>query len=225
MATPAKRKSTEKVILDLIKKVTFNDPFNVQLYEKTFKSMTNTAFHKMMIRLKNGAYLNVIVTPGSDLEKKYNTNNLKDLLKSYGIEPYQRLKFDEDGIEGETDIEHLVTVVPDRRFVQTLESGISVPKSSLGRVNHLTDQVTGDYQSSKLSKPEAELLDKHYGLKYTLNEFIRYRGGDLAAMQALNQLSSTHGEVSQAEIEAYSTMRKSTKSVKMFFAAAHYRMT
>jgi len=224
MSTPAKRKSTEKLILQIIKDGTFNDKFNVSLYENLFKRMTNTDFHKMMLSLKNGGYLHIIVTPGSDLEKKYNTNKLISLLKSYGIDPYQTLKFKEDGIEAETDIKHLVTVIPNRRFIQTLETGLSVPKSSLGRVNHLTDQVTGDYQASKLSKPEAEILDKHYGLKYTLNEFIRYRGGDLSAMQALNQLASNHGEISQETIENYSTIRKSTKSVKMFFAGAHYKL-
>lgn len=220
----AKRKKVEEYIVKYIGKITHGDEKNMNLYKDLFKSMNDKEFDDFMVKLRDKKItLSIIVPNGGDVKVTVK-NNFK-VAKEIGLEFFQHLKMgaSNDMPAYTTPNKYLVYKLPVRRAAQLLSKKISIPKDDK-TIDSLTGQVTGKSQSSKLTLPELQILIG-MGMKDSVKELMKTRGGDLGEANALNKLLYKNGQVSQAMTGMYSTGVKSTKTLKQFLNAMHIRST
>lgn len=217
------RKAAQDLILKFIKRIVTGNE-NTKLYENLFKAMNDKEFDQFMQDLRSGkASLSVIIPNGSNI--KVDTKINVKLAKELGFEFFQRLKV------GATDTipayttpnKYLVFKLPVRRAAQLLSKKIAVPEDDR-QVDILSGQVVNSSKGSKLSNPEMQVLIG-LGLKDSLVELMKHRGGDLGSGNALNQILFTYGSASQQEIEKYSSKVESTKTLKAYLQAMHIKST
>ena len=218
-----KRKKVEEFIISYIKKIVTGDE-NVNLYKNLFKSMSDSDFDKFMKDIRDDkARLSIIVPNGNNKIKVDVKNNFK-IAKELGFDFFQRLKIEEDGQETFiTPTKHVVYKMPIRRASQLLSKKISVPRDT-SKKDLLTGQVTGDSASSKITNPETQVLIG-LGMKDTLKELMKIRGGDNGSLNAMNKMLYTQGSASQDQVNLYQTGVTSTKTLKMYFLGMHIRST
>lgn len=222
------RKAAESVILDVIDSICPGNP-NVQLYKNLFDPkhpnyLSASAFDDWMGRLRRKEGFLVYVDPPGGKFKLTIERNLNILAPKYGIRFFQKLWYqDESGLWFQTPNAYLIMPWPIRRQAQLLVEKNSIPESSHA-IDDLTGQVTGDARGSKISFPELSLL-KAFGLKSTILEFMKYRGGDTRGYDAMNQMIRQTGHASQEAIEPYSGRAQSTVSLYNFLTAMHYDTT
>jgi len=70
--------------------------------------------------------------------------------------------------------------------------------------------------------PELQML-VGMGMKDTVLELLKYRGGDLGAKTAMMNLLYQQGKVDAATLEQYSTGVESTKTLKNYFIGSHLK--
>lgn len=217
MANP-KRKSVEDLILKYISKIVTGNE-NKKLYEDLFKSMNDKQFDEFMHKLKNKqATLSVIIPNGNSKIKVNVENNLK-LAKELGFDFFQNLKVSatEDMPAYKTPNKYMVIKLPVRRAAQLLTKKISIPTDS-HHVDVLSGQVTGKSKGSKITNPELQVL-LGLGLKESIVELMKVRGGDQGANRAMDELLFKQGSASQEQINKYSTGVVSKKTLKSYFNA------
>lgn len=216
MANP-KRKQVQDLILKYIGKlVTGNE--NKKLYEDLFKSMNDRQFDEFMNKLKNKeATLSVIIPNGSKITTNVE-NNIK-VGKELGFDFFQHLKVSasEDMPAYKTPNKYMVLKLPVRRAAQLLTKKISIPTDS-HHVDVLSGQVTGVSKGSKITNPELQVL-LGLGLKDSIVELMKVRGGDQGANRAMDEILFKQGSVSQDQINKYSTGVVSKKTLKAYFNA------
>ena len=216
MANP-KRKQVEDLILKYVGKlVTGNE--NKKLYEDLFKSMNDKQFDEFMHKLKNKeATLSVIIPNGSKITTNVE-NNFK-VAKELGYDFFQHLKVSatDDMPAYKTPNKYMVLKLPVRRAAQLLTKKISIPTDS-HHVDVLTGQVTGKSKGSKISNPELQVL-LGLGLKDSILELMKVRGGDQGANRAMDEILFRQGSVSQDQLNKYSTGVVSKKTLKAYFNA------
>jgi len=217
------RKKTEDFILTYVKKLTGTD-FNIKLYKDLFKSMSDREFEAFMTKIKNKeSILQVIIPHDKDATKVTLKNNIK-VGKELGYEFFQHV------LIGPTDTDPkrkttypvLVHMMPMRRMKQTIAKGLSVSEHDKIR-DSLTGQVSGPSKSSSISYPELQLLIS-MGMDKSINELLKFRGGDEGAMRATKQALLRYGNVSGDFVEQYSTDVTSTKTLKAYFNGMHIKI-
>lgn len=218
------RKAAEAVCLDVIESICPGNP-NVGLYRELFdkkspKYLNDAAFHDWMERLRSGQGCLVYVDAPGGKHKLKLERNIGPLAKKYDIQFFQQIWYtDESGDVFLTPNAYLILPWPVRRQAQLLVEKISIPESS-GSIDDMTGQVTGSSKGSKLSFNELSLL-KAFGLKYTITEFMKYRGGDVQGLAAMNQMIRQTGRVSQEVIEPYSGRAQSSATLKNILLGMH----
>lgn len=215
------RKATEDFIKKYVEKIAKG---NAKIYERLFESMNDTQFDAWMERLNRGEIKLSIVSPNFSKDPIDVERNLK-IADELGHNFFEKL-----WIEGEGDnptyltpVEYLVMDLPVRRQSQTIVKKRSVPKTSRP-IDSLTGQVSNqrDTRGAKISYPELQLASA-MGLEKSLEELIKYRGGDVMGNIALHALVSQQGEVSQASLNQYATGVESTKTLHAYLTAAHLK--
>lgn len=218
-----KRKQVEDLILKYIKRIVTGKQ-NYELYEMLFKSMNDKEFHKFMEDLRDKkATLSVIVPNGSNI--KVDVKNNFKLAKELGFEFFQRVKVGatDDIPAYTTPNKYIILKFPVKRAAQLLSKKISIPEDS-SKIDTLSGQVTNHSKGSKLTNPELQVL-LGLGLKKSIVELMKHRGGDLGSNNAMNNILFNYGSVTQDEINKYSTKVESTKTLKAFFQAMHIKST
>lgn len=219
------RKKTQEFILNMIDKIDIGgENPNTKLYKDLFKSMSDAEFHDFMVKLRdNKLTLSMIIPNGGPV--KVSVENNMNIAKSLGHSFLERIFVGEhNGINSYyTPIEYLVMLLPIRRAVQTLTKKISIPKGN-SKIDVLTGQVTGDSQSAKLTLPETQML-LGMGLKISIKELLRDRGGDLGARIAMNNMLFKTGKITQAMTSQYSTGVVSVKTLSAYWKASHINNT
>jgi DNA-directed RNA polymerase subunit K/omega len=220
----AKRKRVEDFILTQIKNITHSDN-NVKLYTDLFKSMSDDAFDTFMVKLRNKEITLAVIAPNEKSDVKITVENNFKVAKSLGFEFFQNLNIESDGIlpSYPTPNKYMILKLPIKRAAQLLSKGISVPEDNKS-IDLLSGQVTGKSKSSKLTLPELQIL-AGLGLKDTIVELMKTRGGDAGEAMALDNLLYKQGSVSQATLRNYSTGVTSTATLDAFFNAAHIKTT
>lgn len=197
---------------------------NTQIYKDLFAQMSDEQFEEFMKEIKNGTANLSIVAPNNhkyslDLER-----NLKiaDELKH---DFFQRVWIHSNGQRPTylTPIPYMIVKLPLRRQAQLLVKKISIPEDNKS-VDDLTGQPTGKSKGSKISYPEAQVLAA-LGLDKSLNELLKYRGGDLKGFDAMNRLIARNGEVQLDALEPYASGVESTKTLKTILTAMHLKST
>lgn len=211
-----KRLEVENFILKYISKlVTGNE--NVELYKHLFNSMNDQQFNKFMEDLRDGnKFLSVIIPNGSNKIKVDINNNIK-LAKELGFDFFQRLyiKNNPDLPDHLTPNKYMLLKLPVRRASQLVSKKISIPVDNKS-VDMLTGQVTGKSKGAMLTNPELQIL-LGLGLKDSIKELMKMRGGDTGEAMAMNNMLFSQGHISQRAAESYSTEVKSKKTLKSYF--------
>ncbi len=213
------RKKVEEFILKHIRELTDKD--NEELYKQMFKKMSNEEFDKLMEDFKNERKLLQVIIP-PEKAKNYTIPKITKYGEKLGIKFFQRLEYEIDGKRVMTPEKYEVLDLPLRRLRQTIEKKISVA-TDIRKIDMLTGQVTGDSQASKVTLPEIQLLIG-MGVKDTLVEFLKFRGGDLGGMRALNSSLFHYGKVSMNVLKDYAEGVISTKTLKAYFNAMHFKV-
>lgn len=219
----SKRKQVEDFILRYIKKIVSGNE-NYNLYQELFKSMSDKQFDQFMTNLRDGkSTLSVIIPNGSNIKVDVKKNFA--IAKELGFDFFQRLKVGATSSlpAYTTPNKYMVLKLPVKRAAQLLSKKISIPEDS-SKVDILSGQVTDRSKGSKLTNPELQIL-LGLGLKDSVTELMKHRGGDLGSNNAMNKLLYAHGSVTQDEINKYSTKVESTKTLKAYFQAMHIRST
>jgi hypothetical protein len=222
-----KRQDVEKYIIEQVSNIPADkasQDYHRELYTNAFKQMNNEEFDRFMNELKAGTrILQIIVPNGSDTKIDIN-RNIK-IAKSLGYEFFQKV------ITGptkttpkiKTPIKHMVFDIPYRRTSQLLSKGVSAPEDRKS-VDLTTGQVTNKSRGNRLSFPEVQIL-AGLGLKSSIVEMMKYRGGDVGGINAMDALLLKNGHVSQEVLEQYSTGVVSTRTLKSYLNAAHLSNT
>lgn len=192
---------------------------NKEIYEKMLGGMTNAQFDEYMGKLERGEEILPMTVPNLSKKRLSVERNLK-IGKELGHEFFQRLWLTEpsSGTTYLTPIPYLVVDLPLRRQAQVLNKKISLPESS-SESDVLTGQATGPAKGASLSFPELQALHAQ-GLDRTIEELIKFRGGDEQAFRALKEEMINKGSVSLDSIKTNSRV-KSTETLATFLKAAH----
>ena len=218
-----KRKQVEDYILKFIKRIVTGKE-NYELYEGLFNHMSDKEFDQFMQDLRDKkATLSVIIPNGSNI--KVDVKNNFKLAQELGFDFFQHLHVEatDDIPAYTTPIKYMIVKFPVKRAAQLLSKKISIPEDSK-KIDTLTGQVTGGSKASKLTNPELQIL-LGLGLKKSIVELMKHRGGDLGSNNAMNNILFNYGSVTQDDLDQYSTKVESTKTLKAYFQAMHIKST
>lgn len=217
------RKSAEEFIIKLVKDI---DPtgYNVTKYKDIFSSMSDSQFNRWMTMIRNGEATIVFFAP-HDSGMVLKLDELLEIAKKYGIKFFEKLIYrnDKNTPDYKTPIEYMVIDIPYKRQSQNLIKKISVPEHNKS-IDQLTYQPTGESKGAKVSYPELQLL-LGLGLEKSVDELIRFRGGDKNGFQAYNAMFMRYGTANLATLNNYSTGVESTKTLKAYLTAMHLSNT
>ena len=218
------RKQVEDFIIKYIGKIVTGNE-NTDLYKELFKNMSDKEFQLFMEDLRDGKTTLSIIVPNGNKNIKVNVENNFKLAKELGFDFFQRLKISgsKELPDYTTPNKFLVFKLPIKRASQLLSKKVSIPEDDRS-IDILTGQVTGKSRASKLTLPELQLLIG-MGMKDSLKELVKIRGGDIGANNATNAMLYKQGKASQKDAEEFSTGVISTKSLKAYFNSMHIRNT
>jgi hypothetical protein len=224
-----KRKETEKFIIDWIYKITQSKK-NVQLYENMFKGMNDDQFEEFINKLENGELVLQVIIPLDGFDGKVDLKRNYKLAKELGFEFFEHILMgpidngpDEKIPKYKTPNKYMVIDLPFRRTKQTLEKGLAVAESTK-EIDMLTGQVKNDDKVSSISFPELQVL-VGMGLKDSLIELMRDRGGDLTSKTIMLNSLSKYGRISRKIVDLYAEGALSTKSLKNYLTGMHLKNT
>lgn len=215
---PTYRETIEELVLTTVEDI-LPDGKNRAMYKEAFSNMNDEQFDQWVESLKQGGSVH-LVCPANQ-ETKLNVENNIKIAKRFDYDFFQPLKLtDADtDITYDTPNSYIMVHLPFRRAIQTLQNKVSIPKN-LSHVDQRTDQATGASKGSRISMPESQIMNAQ-GLVNAPIEFLKYRGGDSRAFNAMNQLIIKTGGVSQTALDRLNTRPKSTEVLSIFFKAAH----
>lgn len=218
-----KRQATEAFILKYIEKLMPGSD-NTQLYQDLFTSMDDEQFDQFIQALEKEETTLAVIAPNFGKVKLMVERNLA-LAQELGHNFFERLwiKPDDNSPAFLTPKEYLVMDLPLRRQAQVLVKKISIPEDNQS-VDDLTGQPSGKSEAAKISYPETQVLAA-LNLDKTLNELLKYRGGDTQGFNAMNDSFSRTGGASQEAIKHLAGGVKSTQTLHTILLAMHLSNT
>ena len=205
---------SQKFLLDFVKKVGGDTNYNI--YKNLIDKMSVKEYREWVEKhIRNGRIH--LMVPHEEVSR-YTVGKSLALLKQMGGTVFGRLTItDEDGTT-ESPIDFYVIDLPVRIPTQTVDKGVAVSESK--SVNPMTGQMNS---ASKITSPETGLL-YGLGLKETLKELIKVRGGDQGMQNALNTMLAKTGDVSMEDLERFASGRTSTETLDMYFKGIHIKL-
>jgi len=213
------RKEATAELLKWVDKILPGSP-NAALYKKRLEAMTDREFEAFIVRLENEEEYVSLIAPNLSSPKLSVERNLK-IAEELGHKFFQRLWLTDPatGTEYLTPVPYLVVDLPIRRQQQLLVKKISIPEDNR-HVDELTGQPSGPSKGSKVSFPETQVLYAQ-GMNRSIEELIKFRGGDIKAFQAMNRQIVETGGASMDSIKRTPTRVKSTETLGTFLKAMH----
>lgn len=213
------RKAVEAYVLGLINEI---DPSgtNAKIYkEKVFGPMSDKDFHKYVEDIKSGKRHSVIYAPNHG-PVKLNTQRNIEIGRKHGLEFFERLwiEGDENTPTHLTPVKYFTIPTRKRRQAQVVTKSVSVPKD-MRTINVLTGQPTGESQSAKISLPELQLCASA-GLTKSMEELMKWRGGDARGGAALQGMLVRFGKASLTSLKPFASGVESTNYINALFTAA-----
>lgn len=221
---PGNRKAMEAFILSCLDEM-LPDGYNTALYKKeVFAKMNDDEFDQFVKDLKSKKKQLAIVVPNFSQVKISMERNFA-LGDKLGHSFFQHIWMPaKDGMPAyKTPVPYLVIHLPLLRQAQLLEKKISIPDDNL-TVDDLTGQPTGGSKGSKISYPEVQVIAA-LGLDKSLEEMMKYRGGDEKGFAAMNAMIARTGSVSMKSIEPYASGVKSVQALNAFLTAMQLKST
>lgn len=213
------RKAATKVLLEYIEKILPGGE-NVEIYKSQLDKMSDAQFDAYMAKLESGEETLFIVAPNLSKARLSVERNL-DIAKELGHNFFERLWLTDPHTDTTylTPIPYLVVDLPLRRQAQLLNKKISIPDNN-DHIDELTGQATGPSKGSKLSFPELQTLYAQ-GLDRTIEEMIKFRGGDSEAFRQMNVDMVDKGSVSLDALLSKGTRVKSTETLNILLKSMH----
>lgn len=216
------RKLLEKEALYFIDMFMPGSP-NKDLMADMFKRMSDADIEQWVANLESGEEYVTLFAPNLIKHTLSIERNYK-VAKALGFELFQQLVLT-DQSTGQTYLtpnKHLIGMLPLRRQVQMLAKKRSIPGSS-----HVADefsgQAAGTSKGSRLSGPEIQ-VNISKGLKTSVLELIKFRGGDAESYNQMNKQIMETGEASLTSIMAETPgMVKSNKTLSIRLSAMMLR--
>lgn len=199
------------------------DNNNRDLYTTFLNSLSDKQFKEFMKDLIDEKKILKLIVPNGSKVKLDIDRNLK-LAKKLGHEFFEHLWLTDKatGIQFKTPKKYLVLKLPNRRQFQTLINKMSVA-SKQTTVDQFTNQPTGSSsKTSSLSAPEINMM-RAQGYEQCIVEFIKERGGDSRAFNAMNRVLFRDGAVNQETLDSLNSRPKATVVLSVFLSAAHLR--
>lgn len=193
---------------------------NAKIYEDRFKTMSDEEFDAYMSALASGEQVLSLVAPNLAESKLSIERNLQ-IAKELGHEFFQHLWLTDPvtNVTYRTPKKYLVIDLPLRRQQQLLVKKMSIPDDNR-HVDELTGQPTGASAGSKLTFPEVQVLNAR-GLDRSIEELLKFRGGDVKANQMLTRQIVETGGGSQDAVKRTPTKVKSTVTLGIFLKSMH----
>lgn len=200
----------------------FPDTGSADLYVDYINSFSDKQFEEWVKRLESGEETLTANVPING-KFKITYEHMMDVAKKIGHDFYQQLILTdpETGQEIVTPIKHFVTDIVIRRQVQLFWKKMATASNSRKR-NMLTGQPIHESKGSSFSYPEANAL-KGRGMRNTLIEFMKGRGGDTTAYAAINNLIARDGHVSINDILHLPSRATAVDTLSSYFTAMHLR--
>lgn len=218
------RAAAEAYCLDFMEKL-IPGSGNREIYAQRFKDMNDEQFEAFITSIENGTVDLAIVVPNLK-PAKLNVKHMLALGKQMGHEWFERLWLG----GGNTGLprylspkKYMIIDQTLRRQAQLLVKKISIPQDSK-TIDDLTGQPTGASKGSKMSYPQTQVLAA-LGMNRTLEEFLKYRGGDLKGFNAMMASISRTGGVSLDAIEPLAGGVQSTHTLSVFLTCMHIEST
>lgn len=214
------REKATKEIIKWIEKI-YPKGGNKKIYETFLNGMTNAQFDNYMRKLQSGEETLFLIAPNFDKEKAISTKRNLEIAKELNHSFFEKLWLTDPstGTTYLTPVPYMVIDLPLRRQAQTLNKKISIPENNDHVDDIYTGQPTGPSKGAKLSYPELQTLYAQ-GLDKTIEEVIRFRGGDEDAHRQMNQQLIDTGSVKLDGIQSR-TRVKSTETLSTLLKAAH----
>lgn len=212
------REAATKEILKYVEKI-LPGGGNREIYEKMLGELSDAQFDAYMKKLASGEEVLFLVAPNLGKARLSVERNL-EVAKELGHSFFQRLWLTDPhtGATYLTPIPYLVVDLPLRRQAQMLKKKIAIPDDA-NHADVLTGQATGPSHGASLSFPELQVLYAQ-GLDRTIEELIKFRGGDEESFRSMNREMIDKGSVSLDSIPTNSRV-KSTETLSTLLKAAH----
>lgn len=212
-----KRKELQNFILETINNLEPSG-LNKKRYEDMFSKWSDTQFESYMAGLRDGAHKIVLYVPNLKINLKM--ANIFKVSHDLGMELFERVRL-WDSITKRyylTPQKYPILLLPVRRLKQFLMDKISVPESDT-KIDAFSGQVVKPDKGASISSVEMQtILSK--GLKTSISELIRVRGGDINAYAVFKSQLEETGSASLNEIPDDSRARSSV-IMGVYFHAMH----
>lgn len=189
-------------------------------FERLLKDLSDEQFIELINAIEERKYYVPIILDNLTNHGVTIENNLA-VAEKLGYNFFQRLKVTDEatGQAYLTPLPYLVVHLPVRRQIQTLENKVSIPEDNK-HIDEMTDQPTGVSKGSSLSFPEI-LVIYSQGNERGIVEFIKYRGGDLKGMRAMENMLVQTGHASMDQLDTMGTEVKSTQTLSILMKGMH----
>lgn len=215
-----RKKATEEILKWVDKIIPGGD--NKKMYEVMLAKMSDKDFDAYMHQLRSGEETLSIIMPNMDKKNRVDINRNLKIAKELGHSFFEKLWLTDPDTQTvyKTKLPYMVVDLPLRKQAQVLEKKVSIPHDS-SSVDEMTGQPTsrGDSKVASLSFPETQTLQAQ-GLNRSIEELLKYRGGDEKAMRELNKQLVNTGSVKMDSIVINSKV-KSTQTLSAIFKAMH----
>lgn len=194
------------------------------LYQERLDALSDEQFDQYMQKLESGEEIVSLTVPNLSKQALSIERNFQ-IARQLKHEFFQRLWLTDPatGVTYLTPVRYLVIDLPIRRQQQLLIKKISIPEGN-HHVDELTGQPAGPSKGSKLSFPELQVLFAQ-GLDRSIEEMIKFRGGDNKAYRIMSRSIMETGGASQDAIKVNPTRVKSTETFSILLKAMHIANT
>lgn len=184
-------------------------------YKAFLEGLSNKDFTTYMEDLKSGKKYLTITAPNFG-PTQLNIDRNFDLGKKLGLKFFQKLWYDgdEDTPRHQSAVERLVVMLPFRVASQRLTKKMSIPRTQRV-VNTLTGQPTGDSKGAAISFPELRVCAA-MGLDSTMEELMKYRGGDARGGSAMMASLLRTGRANLKTLSHFASGVESTKTLRTY---------
>lgn len=211
-----KRAEIQKYLIKYFQKIEASGKNAVKL-QTMFDTMTDKDFDQWMQDLKNHEDMLQLEVP--PLVTKIRMDDLLAVAKELAIPIFTRLKLWDEPTQSYylTPKKYAVLSLPIRRMAQFVDHKLAVPDSD-SKIDHLTGQVMKPDHANSLSQIEVQSLYAR-GLKSTILELIKYRGGDVSAFAEYKRELEEQGQTTIAKDTG--SINRAAVVLDVYFSGMH----
>lgn len=173
-----KRKKAQAKILSIVNAMD-KSGMNNEYYTKLFDSLSDKEFEAYMIRIRDKK--DILPFYAANMISKIKVKDLVRVAKSINLELFERIRMYDPITDSYylTPHKQMIVQLPVRKMSQFVEHKLSVAEGD-SKIDVLSGQVCKPDQAGSISQIEIQTLYAR-GLKSTIRELAKYRGGDVVA--------------------------------------------